>query len=175
MTNINIGFKVSVEIFPENIERVTDTPDGPVGVLVKGAAEELLKFAKLNIGDYFGGHHPGPRLADTGTVESIGGASYAVVFDKPSADGRYNIALLHHEGASGHEIGAPGKILVRKRPLPAGYGKNANGFFRRGAVQHPGHEGNPYLVDAASTVGLRPSGTLLRGSRPARIFRLRQP
>lgn len=174
MADIQFDVKVSVEIFPDVVDRLLDSPDGPVGLLVKGAAAEVLKFAKLNIGDTFGGHHPGPRLAETGRVDPIGGSAYAVTFDKPLPSGQ-NLATLHHEGAGGHSIGAPGKILVRKAPLPTGHGSNANGFFRRGVVQHPGHGRNPYLRDAAETVGLRPSGTLLRGTRPASIFRLRQP
>lgn len=176
MAEISFNVKVSIEVFPEQIDRLLDSPDGPVGILVKGAADEVLKFARLNIGDTFGGHHPGPRLADTGKVVPIGGAAFSVVFDKPTADGKYNVALLHHEGTVGHPISAKSrkKPLFRASPTPTSniypdpFGPALN-------VKHPGHGGNPYLRDAADQVGLRPSGTLLRGRRPAAIFRLRQP
>lgn len=117
MSDIQFHVTASVEIFPDVIDRLLDSPDGPVGILVKGAADEVLKFAKLNIGDTFGGHHPGPRLADTGRVEPLGGAAYAVVFSKTLPSG-HDLAVLHHEGASPHPIGEPGKILVRKAPPP---------------------------------------------------------
>lgn len=174
MTSIDFKVAMTFEIFPDKVDRLMNAPDGPIGQATKAAAEEVLKYAKLNIGSTFGGHHPGPRLADTGKVIPTGSSAWVVSFSKPTADGKYNVAVLHHEGTAGHSIGEPGKVLVRKSPLPAGHGKNANGFFRRGVVQHTGTLGSPYLTDAVSTVGLRPSGTLLRGSRPVQIFRLRQ-
>lgn len=171
------SFKFSVEIFPDKVNQLLNSPNGPVGLLVQDVAEDVLQRAKQNIGERrFSGHHPGPSLADAGQVEQTGGAARIVTFSKRDNTGRWDVALLHHEGTTSHPIGAPGKFLIRNEPLPAGNQPwNVNGFFARQEVTHPGTEGNPYLTDAADAAGLRRSGTLLRGQRPAQVFRLRQP
>lgn len=166
---IAIHAKVSVEIFPKRIEQLTDSHNGPVGRMVEHAAQVVLVGARARVGDRYSGQHPGPRIKDTGKVVPIGGAAFAVVFDHP-------IAFLHHEGKrSGYQIPKSGTSYILSNKFDPS--RSQGGRFRaRGPVIWQGStSGNPFIRDAAAAVGLRASGSLLRGNRPTSLFRLRQP
>lgn len=174
--DITWNVQASVEIFPDVVNRLLDSEDGPVGVAVRKVADRVLVLAQANIGDRYSGHH-GPTLASTGKVVPLGGASFAISFNKPTSDGKHNVAVLHHEGkqTGSYPIRPHNqKNILANRNVPARSGGGP--FFAIGEVTWTGKtEGNPYMKDAADSLGLRPSGTLLRGRRPSRIFRLRQP
>lgn len=168
MAQIEFETILTLEVFPDKVNQLLDSPEGPVGRAIKFVAEVVLNAAKPRIGDRYSGQHPGPRIRDTGRVEPIGGASYAVVFDHP-------IAFLHHQGAPAH--GMPPKTSGRSRYYRAGPGvvtSSGDTVFgpTSGPIAHPGSPGNPFIRDAAEAVGLRPSGQLRRGQRPADLFRL---
>jgi hypothetical protein len=172
MADIEVNLKTSIEIFPDRVNALIDTPDGPVGVVVRQAAEAVLQAAIPKIGTRYSGttgkvtDGRSGRLRDTGRVESIGGSAYAVVFDHP-------IAFLHHEGkSSGYTIPITGNRYSLTNPH-GGTRSNGEQFSAIGPVIWTGNtSGNPYLRDAADEVGLRSSGQLLRGRRPASLFRL---
>lgn len=164
----------SLEIFPQRINALLDSPTGPVGVAIQQQAEALLEAAKPLIGTTYSGHHPeNPPMSSTGSVVSIGGSAWAVVFNHPAA-------FVHHEGTAGHPIKATKVITDKKnrtrilpmfRDSPTPTGTRGEPFGPAFNVQHPGTTGNPFLTNAAIQIGLRPSGGLKRGKRLAPIFR----
>lgn len=173
MALVDVHAKVSVELFPDRIDQLTNTPTGPVGTLINQTADALLAAAIPKIGtrysDTTGKAEPGRssgRIRDSGSVVSIGGSSYAVVFT-------HSVAFLHHEGSRSHIYSKDQWYINKNVPST----RHNTAFRRHGFVpfSHPGTTGNPYLTDAATDLGLRPSGALLRGKRPTRLFRLRQP
>lgn len=164
-----VHIKTSIEIFPDRINRLVDSPGGPVGRHVNSAAQKLLGVARDLVGKRYSGTtgkvtdgRPG-HLKDAGRVVPTGGASHAVVFDHP-------IAYLHHEGASSH-VYSKNQWYINQHIST----RHDTPFRRHGYIpfSHPGTDGNPYLTNAALKVGLKPSGSLLRGARPTSIFRLR--
>lgn len=164
---ITLHAKVSVELLPDRIEQLTNTPNGPVGQAVEHAAQVVLVGARARVGDRYSGQHPGPHIKDTGKVVPIGGASFAVVFEHP-------VAFLHHEGKqSGYQIPKSGRSYILSNKFDSS--RSQGGKFRaRGPVIWRGStSGNPFIRDSAEAAGLRMSGSLLRGNRPTRLFRLR--
>lgn len=175
MAGVSIQVKTSIEIFPERINRLLDSPHGPVGRAAKATAEVVLEKAKPLIGTRYSGttgkvtDNRTGRIKDSGSVVSIGGASWSVVFNHP-------IAFMHHEGKrTDYPIPKSGDTYLLKNPNDPS--RTEGGTFRAiGPVTWKGKtSGNPFLTKAAIAAGLRPSGTLLRGARPAPIFRLRPP
>lgn len=165
MADFEIQTTINVEVFPDVVDRVIDSPNGPVGQVVERVAQRLLIGARNRIGSRYSGHHPGPLMKDTGKVVPVGGAAYAVVFDHPKA-------FLHHEGKrSGYPIGDQGQRLSNRNDPSRSQG---GPFFAIGPVTWKGETGgNPFLLDEAKAMGLRQSGSLLRGNRPTKLFRLR--
>lgn len=172
MGDIEFNVKTSIEIFPNRVNALIDTPEGPVGQLVKTAADAILQAAAPKVGTRYSGttgkvtDGRSGHIRDSGSVVSIGGAAYSVVFDHP-------IAFLHHEGKStGYTIPQSGGRYRLTNPYP-GTRSNGGQFKTTGPVVWRGDtSGNPFLADAADEVGLRSSGQLLRGRRPASLFRL---
>lgn len=168
---IVIRTEVTVELFPRAIDRLLDSPDGPAGQLVKRQAENVLRAAIPKIGSEYSSTTGKPevrsgRLKTTGKVVPAGdgSASYSVVFNHP-------IAFMHHNGTRPHTIGSPGKRLFNPND-PVRSTSPRSPFAARGVVSHPGTAGNPFLTNAATEVGLRPSGALRRGpTRQVPIFR----
>lgn len=165
MADIEIQTTLNVEIFPERVDALVDSPTGPVGQAVERVAQRLLIGSRNRIGSRYSGHHPGPRIKDTGRVAPVGGAAFAVVFDHPKA-------FLHHEGKrSGYSIGKQGQRLSNRNDPARSQG---GPFFAIGPVTWRGDtDGNPFIVDEAKAMGLRLSGSLLRGNRPTKLFRIR--
>jgi hypothetical protein len=164
--------KFSVEIFPQVVDHLLDSPDGPVGQHVRAAAEDVERAAALRVGTEYSGttgkytEARSGRIRDSGKVEPAGDGSavYIVSFEHP-------IATMHHEGTVPHTIGADGKRLYNPND-PVRSQAPRSPFRARRQVTHPGTTGNPFLTDAARDVGLRSSGQLRRGStRQVSIFR----
>lgn len=173
MADIQFRTDVRVEIFPDVVNRLVDSPGGPVGRLIQHTCEVLLQSARTRVGDQYSGTTGRPtevrpgRLKDSGEVRSIGGANHSVVFNHP-------IAFMHHEGSQPHPIGGEKQKLGNKNypNTRAGHPKYPNRlFFAYGPVDHPGHAGNPFLTDAAAELGLRASGELRRGTEQVPLFR----
>lgn len=171
--------EVTVELFPRAIDRLLDSPGGPTGQFVKRQAENVLRAAIPKIGSEYSsttGKLVGDTASRKGAMKTTGkvvpagdnSASWSVVFDHP-------VAFMHHEGTKQHDIGSPGKKLGNKNypNTRAGHPIYKNRLFgARGVVTHPGTAGNPFLTNAATEVGLRPSGALRRGpTRQVPIFR----
>lgn len=172
MAGLRVEF--TLEIYPQKVQQLVDSAEGPVGRYNKILAEAVLREAIPRIGTRYAGHHSGTRLRETGRVENIGGAAYMVRFNHP-------IAYLHHVGAQPHTI-SPSRAtgMGRKGPLPVTSGPpvatkrrgaHFEGFWSKTTVNHPGSPANPYLTDAAAQIGLKPSGALLRGTRLTPLFR----
>lgn len=169
---MQIHGKTTIEILPDKISAITDTPTGPVGLHTQHVASVILGAAIQRVGDTYSGHHPGrgQRIKDSGYVVNIGGSSWAVEFIHP-------IAFLHHEGGSGnYEMPAKdeGSFYFRNGPgIVTSWGDTR--FRHRGPINHPPPRANPFLTDSADSLGLRRSGALQRGTRPTKLFRLVQP
>lgn len=157
--------QMSIEIFPARVDEIFNSSTGPIGSATKDRADEVLEKAKPKIGTRYSGHHDGPAMASTGSVVPLGGTAFAVVFSHPAA-------YVHHEGASAHPIGEPGKRLSNPN-IPARTGGGP--FYANGEVMWTptASNANPFLVNAAAEVdGLRAAGGLRRGpERIAPIFR----
>lgn len=165
---LDIQVHFTLEILPNRVKDMMDTPGGPVGRYVESVADILVGAAAARVGDRYSGHHPGPSLKDSGRVEPAGGSGFNVIFDHP-------VAFLHHEGkSSGYPItphNSKGILANQNNPARSGGGT----FFAKGAVTWTGQtQGNPFLLDAAEELGLRASGALLRGSRLTPLFRTRK-
>lgn len=166
---IVIRTEFTVEVFPQRINRLTDSPDGPVGLAVKAKAEEMVPIAAGKIGTEYSGttgkitDGRQGRMRDSGSVVPIGGASYAVVFNHPAAN-------IHHQGAKAHTFDGD-KWYANPHPNTWNVAGGKRRFRKLGPFSHPGHDANPFLLDAAVAVGLRPSGELRRGARQVPIVR----
>lgn len=160
-----IRIDAKVEIFPDRVDKLLNTPNGPVGQMVKSAAERVLQAAPQFIGTEYSGTTGKPKeprsshLKDAGSVQPSQGSSWSVVFDHPAA-------RVHHQGAAEHPIGSNEKVLGNSLypNTRDGHPRYPNRlFYAVGEVTHPGHDPNPYLIKAAEQVGLRASGALRRG------------
>lgn len=153
---IDIQMKLTVN--PGVLNSMFNDKNGFVGSIVQLNANAVLAQARANVtGRRYSGHHPGLRLADSGRIqptrEDPSGPSWSVVFEHP-------IAVVHHQGSVGHSIGSPGRRLTNLN-IDA---RSAGGPFHAiGPVFHKGANANPYLINAAKTVGLRLGGALRQG------------
>jgi hypothetical protein len=146
---IKFTAKVRLEFFPEKVNQILNDPSGPVSQAIKGTAEAVLDAAIPLIGTKYSGHHfeRGPLLSQSGSVQKVGiGSGWSVVFG-------HEAAFIHHNGAKPHTIGEEGKILFRNGPGIV-TSSGAKKFYAKRAVNHPGSAANPFLIDAARSLGL---------------------
>lgn len=169
-SDIVITSKFSIEFFPDRVQRLLDSPDGPVGAHVQRAAKKVHEVSQGLIGPRgYSGTTGRPKearsgpLRSSGSVVNIGGAAWSVVYNHP-------IAFIHHNGATAHSYSA-GLFYNRNPGTWRNSPFNDGHFALKGPFQHPGSKANPYLTKAAAQVGLRSSGSLMRGRTLTPIFR----
>lgn len=140
----------SVRIDTRKLAALMRSPQGPVIRRVLVIADQLIAAAKPRIG-YQADKGPGLgsaggalHLRDTLFKRFVVDAQGAAVWVGSS----HPIALIHHNGTKPHEIvPKTGRFLVFYWPK---VGRVV--FVKR--VQHPGTKPNPFLLDAARSLGL---------------------
>lgn len=153
---------VAIEFFPNRIDNLINTPDGPVGERTRAVAVAVVREAKKFIthnwprDDYGKTAEESEPLANTGRVRPQGGNAHAAEFTSPHA-------LVHHQGRGAQTGNTEKGYYIYK-----GQSGQLVHATKTGAVSP-----NPYLVKAARKLGIRSSQGSVAGQQEFLLSRLR--